>query len=374
VKSVGIGSRCAVSLGVGFAACVLASTPRAAQLVDADLAVSLAAASDAVVIGQPVSYTATVTDNGPDQASGVSVSVILAGAKGSVSQASAAVPGSACTIAASRRSVRCTLGALPVDTSAQITVVVETSGAGTLEARARARARQYDPIAANSQPQVTTRVTETEAPMVNPISGSAFDRPISPRRSFSIRWSASDAGSGVAAYDVRYRAATATGGFGPYVAWLTGTNERTARFLGDYGVTYCFSMRATDLDGNASPWTGERCVTVTLPPVSLARSRGWTRSGTAGGMRSRTKGSRLTLAGVRARRIVLSALVGPGYGRIRATWNGRPLRTIALGSHGVARRSFTLAEFPSLTRGTLVLTVVSDHETVAVYGLGVAKL
>jgi Domain of unknown function DUF11 len=374
VKSVGIGSRCVMVLGLGFAACVLASTPRAARLVDADLAVSLAAASDAVSIGQAVSLTATVTDNGPDQASGVSLSVILSGAKGSLSQASAAVPGSVCTIAASRRSARCTLGVLPVGTSAQMTVVVETTGAGTLKASAKARSRQYDPIAANSQPQVTTRVTETEAPVVNSISGSAFERPISPRRSFSIRWSASDAGSGVADYDVRYRAATATGAFGPYVAWLTGTTERTARFLGEYGATYCFSMRATDADGNASPWSSERCVTVTLPTVSLARSSGWTRSGTAGGMRSRTTGSRLTLAGVKARRIVLSALVGPGYGRIRATWNGRPLRTITLSSHGVARRSFSLAEFPSLTRGTLVLTVVSDHETVAVYGLGVQKL
>jgi uncharacterized repeat protein (TIGR01451 family) len=358
--------------GLAFGACIVVPTPRAAQLVDADLAVSLVGTADTVVVGQPVTYTATVVDNGPDQASGVSLSVILSGAKGSITATSSSTAGSVCTISSSRRSARCTLGVLAVRGSAQMTVTVASSGPGTLAASARARARQYDPIAANSLPQVQTRVTETDAPVTKTVYGSAFNNPVAPHRELSVRWSAFDTGSGVASFDVRYRAAPATGGFGPYVGWLTATAQRSATLVGKYGSTYCFSVRATDADGNTSSWTDERCTSVVLPTTAFGRSRGWSAVG-AGGMRSRTTGSRLTLDGVEARRLVLSALVGPDYGRIRATWNGHPLRTIALRSDSRARRSFTLAEFPSLTRGTLVVTVISDRKTVAVYGLGVAK-
>jgi uncharacterized repeat protein (TIGR01451 family) len=367
-------ARLAVLAGLVLGASVVAPVPQAAELVDADLAVSLAGSADNVVVGQSVTYTASVVDNGPDQASGVSLSVILSGAKGSISAASSGVTGSQCSIAASRRSARCTLGALPVHAAAQMTATVATDGPGTLTATAKSRAHQYDPIAANSQPLVKTLVAETDAPVANPVEGSAFERPFSPHRELSVRWSASDTGSGVASYDVRYRAAPATGGFGPYVTWLAATAEHGATFVGKVGSTYCFSARATDRDGNTSSWTKDRCTSVLVPLVTLTRTRGWVASGASGGLRSRTTGSRLTLSGVVARRIVLSALVGPGYGRVRATWNGHPLRTLDLGAGSVAKRLFTLGDFRSTRRGTLVLTVVSERKTVALDALGVAKL
>jgi hypothetical protein len=362
-----------VLVGLILGASVVAPAPHAAELVDADLAVSLAGSADSVLVGQSVTYTTSVVDNGPDGASGVSLSVILTGANGSVSAASSQVAGSQCTIAASRRSARCTLGALPIHAAAQMTATVATDGPGMLTATAKSRARQYDPIAANSQPHVTTLVSETDAPVASPVQGSAFEQPFSPHRELSVRWSASDTGSGVASYDVRYRPATATGGFGPYVTWLAATARHGASFVGKFGTSYCFSVRATDRDGNTSSWTEDRCTSVLLPLVAVTRTSGWFASGTSGGLRSRTKGSRLTLDRVVGRRLVLEALVGPDYGRVRATWNGRPLRTLDLGARSVAKRFFTLGDFRATRRGRLVLTVVSGHKTVALDALGVAK-
>lgn len=373
-RRLGKRARLAVLAGLILGASVVVPVPQAAELVDADLAVALAGSAGSVVVGQSVTYTASVVDNGPDQASGVSLSVVLAGAKGAISAASSQVAGSQCSIAASRRSARCTLGALPVHAAAQMTATVTTAGPGTLTATATSRAHQYDPIAANSRPQVATTVSETDAPVNGPLQGSAFARPFSPHRELSVRWSASDTGSGVASYDVRFRAAPATGAFGPYVTWLTATAEHVATFVGKPGTTYCFSARATDRDGNTSPWTKERCTSVLLPVAALTRTPGWFASGTSGGLRSRTTGSRLILDGVVARRLVLSALVGPRYGRVRATWNGHPLRTLDLHAGSVAKRLLTLGDFHSTRRGKLVLTVVSERKTVALDALGVAKL
>ena len=48
-------------------------------------------------------------------------------------------------------------------------------------------------------------------------------------------------------------------GFGPYLNWQSGVATRRATFTGKPGWSYCFSERATDRDGNNSPWSTERC-------------------------------------------------------------------------------------------------------------------
>jgi uncharacterized protein DUF11 len=360
-------------VSVAVAALAAAPGPRAAGLVDANLAVSLTAAPDAPVVGQAVSYTATLTDKGPDRATGVALTIVSSGSKAAMSAVSAS-QAARCTIDSGARSARCALDApLEVGGSAQMAVTVATSAPGTLTVTARSRSRQYDPIKADNLSQMKTHVAERDAPVPEPLYSTEFSRPFAPDPAFSIRWRASDAGSGVDSYDVRYRAAPATGGFGPYRSWLTATAERTARFTGRYGSTYCFSFRATDADRNASAWTDDRCVSVGLRPVVLRRTAGWTLSGTEGGLRTRRTGASLALDGVVARRLVLSALVGPTYGQIGVTWNGRLLRTINLRAAARSKKLFTLADFGRLSRGRLVLTARSTDKTVAVSGLGVLK-
>src|SRR5262249_19587154 len=61
---------------------------------------------------------------------------------------------------------------------------------------------------------------------------------------FTVGWSGSDGGSGLASYDVRYRAATSTGPFGSSVGWQTQTSATSASFSGVAGSTYCFTVGA----------------------------------------------------------------------------------------------------------------------------------
>jgi uncharacterized repeat protein (TIGR01451 family) len=361
-----------VALALGGLA--LAPGLQAARLVDANLGVSLTGSPEIPVVGRPISYTATVVNNGPDQATGVSLSVVTSGSKASISATSASAAESQCTIARGSYSARCVLGTLDVGTSVQMTVTVTTAAPGTLTVTAKSRGRQYDSTAADNQAQAKTHVAEKLPPVPDPIFSSEFARAFSPHRVLSIRWRASDTGSGVASYDVRYRAAPVRGGFGSYQNWLTKTTSRNARFSGKYGTTYCFSFRATDYDGNTSGWTGDRCASVQLPAVGLRHTSAWIRSGLDGGLRTRSTGASLSLDGVVARRIVLSALVGPDYGQVNAWWNGRLLQTIDLRASGRTKRLFTVGDFGTLRRGRLVLAVVSTRKTVAVSALGVEKL
>jgi hypothetical protein len=369
-----------VTRRVGLAALALGALAlppisQPARLIDADLAVSLAGSADAVVVGQSLTYTVTVVDKGPDRSTDVKVNVTLSGPEASISAASSPVVGSQCTIATGSRNARCLLGTIAVGASAAMTITVQTAGRGTLTTIAKTAEKEYDPIVADTRAEAKTSVRETGAPVVQPVYGSAFDRRFLPRRAFSVRWTASDTGSGVASYDIRYRAAPATGGFGPYVSWLTATSERSARFVGRSGTTYCFSVRATDRDGNASDWADERCTSLLLPAVAFGREPGWIASGSQGGLRTHTSGASLTLDRILARRLVLSALVSPGYGRLQVSWNGHPIRTLDLGTRGrPAKQFFTLGDFGTALRGRLVLTVVSDGKTVAIYAVGIAKV
>jgi hypothetical protein len=362
-----------VAVALTLAALGLASGPQAARLIDANLAVSVTGPPEAPVSGQSVTYTVNVTNKAPDQATKVALSVSTSGGKASISSVSAAPTGSQCTVAQGSRSARCVVGTIEVGSSTQMTVTIATAGAGNITLTARSRALEYDPIAADSQAQVKIHVAEKAAPVPDAMFSSEFERAVSPHRSFSIRWRASDAGSGVASYDIRYRAAPVTGGFGPYRTWLTATRDHGATFTGKDGATYCFSFRATDYDGNTSAWTDERCASVQLPPIGLRRTPGWFRSDIDGGLRTQRTGASLTLDGVLARRIVLSALVGPDYGQINVLWNGRLLRTLNLRAPHHAKTLFTLGDFATLSRGRLVLTVVSTHKTVTVSALGVVK-
>ncbi len=345
----------------------------AARLVDADLGVTLSGPSR-VTVGQIVSYVVTVADNGPDQATGVSVSLSVSGAKASVGSVSSSTAGIQCSVGRTGHSARCVVGTLPVSSSAQMRVTVKVSGPGTLTATAKSREHEYDPLTGNSEARAETAVAETDAPTAQPVYGSAFDEPFTTHRTFAVSWRAEDTGSGVARYDVRTREGASTGALGSYRTWLSGTSDRRATFTGHAGATYCFSVRATDWDGNTSSWTADRCTSVLLPATAARRTGAWLPSGPDGGLRTRDAGSTLAFAGLVARRIVVSALVGPAYGVLRVSWDGRTIRTLSLQSRSRSKRLFTLVGFRSPRRGRLVLTVVSDRRTVAIDALGIAKL
>lgn len=83
-----------------------------------------------------------------------------------------------------------------------------------------------------------------------------------PRRTFAVKWNATDPGGRIATFDVRYRKAAPGGSFGAVIRWTTATTATSATFSGAAGYRYCFATRARDLAGNVSTWSTDRCTRV----------------------------------------------------------------------------------------------------------------
>lgn len=112
---------------------------------------------------------------------------------------------------------------------------------------------------------------DTAGPAITATGGSdvvSADLPI------QATWTATDdtngalPGSGVASYDVRYRAGSSTDWITPDD--LQGTTATSASIPSADGQTACWSVRARDDDGNVGNWSADRCVTTdrTAPIVS----------------------------------------------------------------------------------------------------------
>jgi hypothetical protein len=79
---------------------------------------------------------------------------------------------------------------------------------------------------------------------VEPLPGCGPDAP------FAVRWSGTDAGTGVQAYDVQ----VLEGPDGAWTDWITDTREVEAVFTGELWQTYAFRSRARDWAGNQEPY------------------------------------------------------------------------------------------------------------------------
>ncbi|MFN2222607.1 MAG: hypothetical protein ACK2UH_08655, partial [Candidatus Promineifilaceae bacterium] len=135
------------------------STPVNAE---ADLLLSKAASATSVVAGGRLTYTLSITNDGPSLAANVLVTDTLP-AETTLFESSTSV-GDVCTDNAGV--VTCVLGDLAVDASATITLVVDVDAAasGTLANNATAASDAFDPNSANNQLSILTAVT-TEADM-----------------------------------------------------------------------------------------------------------------------------------------------------------------------------------------------------------------
>ncbi|OQB28613.1 MAG: hypothetical protein BWY10_00323 [Chloroflexi bacterium ADurb.Bin180] len=87
---------------------------------------------------------------------------------------------------------------------------------------------------------------------LSPPSSYAYSDSSSPSPSFTVRWDGSDATSGIAYFDVQYRA----GASGAWQDWAIGVDplQRSKLFNGQRGKTYYFRTRAVDKAGNAEPY------------------------------------------------------------------------------------------------------------------------
>jgi uncharacterized repeat protein (TIGR01451 family)/CSLREA domain-containing protein len=109
---------------------------------NADLAVRLSDAPDPVAVGAALSYGASVTNQGPAAATGVSLAVTL--------PASVGFQSAPAGCAQAGVTVTCTIGALAAGASAARTITVTPNAGGTITAGAAADATETDPNSANN--------------------------------------------------------------------------------------------------------------------------------------------------------------------------------------------------------------------------------
>lgn len=237
-------------------------------------------------------------------------------------------------------------------------------------------------------------VTASNRVGTGPASSPSFATPVAPTpptahitalamfrntTAVALSWSATRGTAAVATYDVRFRSAPWNGSFGAYTTWLTANPATRATFNAATGNTYCFGVRARDVNGVVSAWTADTCTVIPLDDRSLTRSSYWSR-GTLSVFykstwtRSYTSGAKLTRTGVVARRISLVATTCPTCGKVRVYWGATLLRTVSLySSTTINKRVIGVTTFSSARSGTLTVRVYGSGRKVIVDGVAIAR-
>jgi len=131
------------------------------ELALADLSITKSGAPNPVVSGNRLTYTLTITNNGPGDATGVTVSDPLPNKTHFNSVTSSQGSCSRSTKAPKDGTVTCSLGNLANGASASITIVVTTSTPGTLTNTATVSGKEPDPNPGNNSASATTSVIGT---------------------------------------------------------------------------------------------------------------------------------------------------------------------------------------------------------------------
>jgi uncharacterized repeat protein (TIGR01451 family) len=151
-----------IRLGAAAFAAVglIALLPGSAIAATADLAVDKTDGLDqgaSVTVGSEISYTITVTNGGPDPATGVELVDHLSNRLDFVSaDASQGI----CT---GSKKVTCTLGIIPSDGSATVTIKVTAKKAGQVVNNASVTTTDTDPVNGNDSDRETTNIVEPVA-------------------------------------------------------------------------------------------------------------------------------------------------------------------------------------------------------------------
>jgi len=131
-----------VDTSIGWAGLYLSAVPAVVPVTTADVSIAKTAVRNPVTVGEDAAFTMTVTNNGPDTATGVTVMDAVPSGSAFVS-ASAACMNLAGT-------VTCNLGSLPSGASTQVEVVVRPAAAGSLSNTATVNAMESDPSSGNN--------------------------------------------------------------------------------------------------------------------------------------------------------------------------------------------------------------------------------
>jgi hypothetical protein len=197
-------------------------------------------------------------------------------------------------------------------------------------------------------------------------------------RTITARYSASDPISGVANYNIRYRAASWNGGFGGYAGLASHTTATSVSITGTVGREYCFSVQATDRSGNPSGWSAEHCTVLPVDDRSLsATTSGWTRATSSATWlstvtKTTTTGAKLQLSGVHTNRIALVVIQCSSCASVGIYLNGVLWRTVSTYASSTHYKAILIQPMFSSGITTITLRNASTGRTLYIDGLGVA--
>ncbi|MEN3263186.1 choice-of-anchor D domain-containing protein [Pseudonocardia sp.] len=195
--------------------------------------------------------------------------------------------------------------------------------------------------------------------------------------SATVSYAATDS-SGVASYDVRYRAASASGNYGSYVYPRMSTKGTNHTLNLTPGYEYCVSVRARDVFGTTSGWTAERCFSRPLDDRAMIASAGWTRATSSGfyfstSTYSTKYGVELSRT-VQAKRAYLLATRCPSCGTVAVYLGTRYITAINLYAATTQRQVLiSLPVQTSLFSGALRVSSRSTGKLIQIDGLAVRR-
>jgi hypothetical protein len=195
----------------------------------------------------------------------------------------------------------------------------------------------------------------------------------------TVSWTASDIGTGVAAFDVQRRSATFnSASFTSFSPFRTNTPHAFGTFTGSPGNTYCLRVRGRDFAGNIGAFGTQSCEAIPLDERALAATGTWTKlsntafyRGTA--MSSTTAGSKLRINGT-YRHLAVVVTTCSACGTLKVLRGTTLIETVDLSS-STTRHRRVIAVDSRLTQmsGTITLRQSSAGKRVVVEGLAVSR-
>jgi hypothetical protein len=263
------------------------------------------------------------------------------------------------------------------------TLATQTSGTPAVTDTPPGDGTYYYSVAAENQAGLTgspgsqvTALVDTVKPTINMSAPASL---FSLGSSATTKYLGSDAGSGVASYDVSYRVAKWTGGFGSAVkpaGWQHTTAHQESLSV-SLGHEYCFAAVARDAAGNLSSASKQHCQVAPLDERSLSRSAHWSTSSSSSAYRhtlttTTTKGATLTLKSVRAHRLALVLQSCANCGHVKIYVGKTLIATIDTHSATTKNKVVKILSAFSLRTADVRIVAADAGKKVVVDGLGVS--
>jgi hypothetical protein len=200
-------------------------------------------------------------------------------------------------------------------------------------------------------------------------------------RKLVIRYSATDASSTIASFDVRYDVGPWNSAYMSYYEYPAGwqrTTATTEEMTGNPGSEYCFDVRARTKSGDVSAWSPNDCTTLPLGSGSLAAiTPGWSRHVAAGYylnsyVETTKLGAELRVVGAEAGQLVLIVTRCRSCGDMAVYLNGKLLKTVSTRGATTVHSSIIVLPSFSLRRATIVLKALSRGRLLILEGLGIS--